>query len=49
MKLNMVSSKMSKNKKGKLSKKKKQNKTKWLFYVAQYLYGYDGLDMRNQW
>ena len=40
---------MSKNKKGKLSNKKK-NKTKQNdFYVAQYLYGYDGLDMRNQW
>ena len=40
---------MSKNKKGKLSNKKK-NKTKQNdFYVSQYLYGYDGLDMRNQW
>ena len=41
---------MSKNKKGKPSKKKKKkNKTKQNdFYVAQYLYGYDGLDMRNQ-
>ena len=42
---------MSKNKKGKPSnQKKKKNKTKQNdFYVAQYLYGYDGLDMRNQW
>ena len=30
MKLNKVSSKMSKNKKGKLSNQKKKNKTKWL-------------------
>ena len=34
----------------KKKKKKKKNKTKQNdFYVAQYLYGYDGLDMRNQW
>ena len=38
---------MSKNKKGKLSNKKKKTKQND-FYVAQYLYGYDGLDMRNQ-
>ena len=39
---------MSKNKKGKLSNQKKKTKQND-FYVAQYLYGYDGLDMRNQW
>ena len=42
---------MSNNKKRKLSnqKNKKIKKKQNDFYVAQYLYGYDGLDMRNQW
>ena len=36
---------MSKNQKGKLSNQIKEKKNN--FYVAQYLYGYDGLDMRK--